>query len=834
MRTPVLLASILLLLLHICCGIAYHLDNNEVKTTSNLGDIVSVPEEENGTLSRGLIVLPHSKNMKQTVKRTDGHTIDTYSNHGTVSSVEKAELNGQEDSVSEECVIEVEKPSLDRFRHLVFRADSNFVFLNLTSNYDSGIHLKKAKWTIAENIWIWTFYGKEGALEFLKWPTEFGIWSMGLLYESVIRKPIEISLKRITGNCSKLEVGKKDDDLVIAKALTNLTLEMMSLDLEKYAPSFYCYRKRMIIDAYVLCKHIVCPIEAVKHSCCNFFFNKTLNRRVMSCKEIEFEYDEVWWIFPSILSTVLLIYSPLFLMYILYHYSERESGRLRLNVLNGLTENTITFTQDNNESMIIHSQDEYILFDGINHVTLLNTICIPLNMSLAAMGCFTDVLKRSVRLLIPVLSLTFVGLQVVLDYKVLYKFVHDCVESGVPMGFRSMLTGYDKSKNIFLPYIGGPFVALSCYLIITGVLVLAPSDPARLLSDAVVASRSSQSNPEASPLFLSLNNIEIFGAMNLKYSKGFRKIYNIFLAQFYMLMNVKFWKHIFKIQTARWNVYSKCCLCVIVFPLYFILCCVEIFLSVIIYGFPIVSFGRLIIKAYCIPFNRGVRRCRDHICMYLFTGCLILSVVYFIFMFATIFSDAILFLTRVAIFTFTGIIVFPKTAYGYMIFGFTVFYYLSNCFSDFSMNYSRLMKDIIKLTKGFQRHNENTQKKVLFKHKDKWGIRESLFELAIENHSPRRKLLFSTLLRAFVVLGLLGICINMLSKTDSFRELHVIMHVGTALFICALPQIVNRVCKKKDSIKALKRRRKALVNTVKAYLGYFADSETSDSEVNGV
>ncbi|XP_052807172.1 uncharacterized protein LOC128236309 [Mya arenaria] len=462
MRTPVLLASIVLLL-NIYCGIAYHLDNNEVKTTSNLGDIVSVPEEENETLSPRFIVSPpntHPKNMKQTVTRENGHTVDTYINHDTVSSVEKAGLNGKEDSVSEECAIEVETRSVDRFRHLVFRSDSNFVLLNLTSNYGSGIHLRKAEWTIAENIWIWTFYGKEGALEFLKWPTEFGIWSMGLLYESVIRKPIEISLKRITGNCSKLEVGKKDDDLVIAKALTKLTLEMMSLDKEKYAPSFYCYRKRMIIDAYVLCKHIVCPIEAVKHSCCNFFYNKTLNQRVMNCNELEFEYDEVWWIFPSIISTVLLMYSPLFLMYILYHYSERESGRLRLNVLNGLTENTITFTQDNNESMIIHSHDEYILFDGINHVTLLNTICIPLNMSLAAMGCFTDVSKRSVRLLIPVLSLTFVGLQVVLDYKVLYKFVHDCVESGVPMGFRSMLTGYDKSKNIFLPYIGGPFVAL--------------------------------------------------------------------------------------------------------------------------------------------------------------------------------------------------------------------------------------------------------------------------------------------------------------------------------------------------------------------------------------
>ncbi|XP_052803719.1 uncharacterized protein LOC128233886 [Mya arenaria] len=842
MWTPVLYARILLLL-NIHYGIAYKQYNNEelpvsdIKTKSNLGDTVSVPDEENDNLSPGLIVFPpntHPKIIKQTFTREDGHNNDTYSSHDAVPIVEKAGLNGKENSVSEECVIEVEKRSVDRFRHLVFRSDSNFVFLNLTSKNGSGIHLKRAKWTISEHIWIWTFSGKEGALEFLKWPAEFGIWSMGLLYESVLRKPINILLERKEGNCSILEVGNKDDDHLIAKALTNLTLEMMAFGPEKYGPSFYCYRKRMIIEPYVLCKHIVCPTAAVKHSCCDFFFNKSLNERVMVCNELEFDYDEMWWVFPIILSTVLLIYSPLFLLYILCLYSERESGRLRLNVLNVLTENTITFTQDNNESMIIHSHDEYILFDGINHVTLLNTICIPLNMSLAAIGCFTDVFKRLVRLLIPVLSLTFVGLQALLDYTFLFEFVHDCVESGVPMGFRSMLTGYDKSKYIFLPYIGGPFVALSCYLIITGVLVIAPGDPARLLSDAAVASRSSQNNPEASPLFLSLDDIAIFGSMNLKHNKGFRKIFDILLSQFYMLMNVKFWKHIFKTQTARWNVYSKCCLCFLFFPLYLILCCVEIVLSVIIYGFPIVSFGMLLTKAYCIPFNRGVRRCRDHICMYLFTGCLILSVVYFIFMFATIFSDASLFLTRVAIFTFTGIIVFPKTAYGYMIFGFTVFYYLWNCFSDFSMTYSRLMKDIIKITKGLQRQNENTQKKVLFKHKDKWGIRESLFELAIENHSPRRKLLFSTLLRAFVVLGLLGICINMLFKTDSFRELHVIMHVGTALFICALPQIVNRVCKKKDSVKVLKRRRKALVNTVKAYLGYFADSETSDSEVNGV
>ncbi|WAR06614.1 hypothetical protein MAR_021983, partial [Mya arenaria] len=136
MWTPVLYARILLLL-NIHYGIAYKQYNNEelpvsdIKTKSNLGDTVSVPDEENDNLSPGLIVFPpntHPKIIKQTFTREDGHNNDTYSSHDAVPIVEKAGLNGKENSVSEECVIEVEKRSVDRFRHLVFRSDSNFVF----------------------------------------------------------------------------------------------------------------------------------------------------------------------------------------------------------------------------------------------------------------------------------------------------------------------------------------------------------------------------------------------------------------------------------------------------------------------------------------------------------------------------------------------------------------------------------------------------------------------------------------------------------------------------------------------------------------------------------
>ncbi|XP_052803716.1 uncharacterized protein LOC128233883 [Mya arenaria] len=746
------------------------------------------------------------------------------------NGVQKANTHGFDMYVPKtaKCNISVTRRSVNRFRHLVYREQSNYVYLKLIPALESGITLTKGKWIISENIWIWTFWGKEGAVEFLKWPREFGVWSMGLLYEYVYREPIEITLKRDHGNCSNLEVGNKNDDQIIADALLNLSLEMMSLNKDKYGPSYFCYAKRKIIEPYILCKHIVCPIEGVTHSCCNYVYNQSKGGRVMQCKEVEFDYDDTWWIYPSVVSIVLFIYSPIFFMFVLYKCSERKTGRIRLSVLQELVGNINTEPDDSETHE--HDPEECILFEDVKHVTLQNTICMPFTAFKSDSVCLTNCFNCLVKLITPVLSLFVIGMQIFVDYNLLYGFVIDCVDSGVPMGFRSILTGYRKSKHNFLPYVGGPYVALSCYVGVTWVMVVSTSSISRLLCNAVAEKRLENHELESSPLFLSLRNVSIFGTVTIEGSKGFRRLYNLFLGQFYMILNSKFWKHIFHIQTSRWYKCTRKIMLFPLFPLYLVFCALEILLSLFFYGMPMVSFGYIVIKAYCLHFGRGLKRtCGNSICMNIFTICIIFAVLYFLLMFATIFSDATTLFTRVIFFTFTGLIVFPKTAYGYIIFCFTVFYYLWESFNDFSLLYTRLFKDIIRLTKSIQRANANNNKKVLFKHNQKWGIRESLFELVIENHCPRRKLLFTTLLRAFVVLGLLGICINMLLKTDNFRELHVIMHVGTALFICALPQIVKRVCNKGDSYSVITHHKKALVVTIKSYLGYFDEDYDTDS-----
>jgi len=720
------------------------------------------------------------------------------------------------------CQLVVDRKSVDRFRHLVYFQKANYVYLNLTPVAGSGIELKKANWTVGENIWIWTFWGQEGAFEFLRWPTEFGIWSLGLLYESTIYEPMTIFLNKNGSHrdCSDLRVGNRDDDLIIAEALKSLAFEMMDLgedSRQKYGPSFFCYKKRVIIDPYALCKHIVCPIEAIRHSCCNIFYNITVGGRVVVCREQDMVFDEEWWIIPSIISMILFCYSPILLAYLMFVTKRKDCGRVKVDVRQTDHPETIIEALESNNQ----PQNEFVLLEGHNHVTLFNSlsICFP--------HCQNDsvwVLVRTIRIFIPLLSVSVISLQVLVDYYVLNEYVHEFVDTGVPMGFRSLLVGYKKSKKNFLPFFGGPFVALGCYLAITALMVILPRSPLQLLTGAVMSSDSDHSEYESSPLWIRERNKELLGSINISRCEGLLKPYNLLLAQLSMLINVKFWKHVFCIQFKR--VSRKCgrYMWYIVLPFYFVFCVLELLLAIIVYGVPVVSFGMTIIKAYCKPYSdicpRGIVRVAWLI------GVSI-AVIFFLFMFFTIFLDATLLMIRLMIFTLTGLIIFPKTAYGYMIFAFTVFYYLWDSFSDYSASYNRLLNDLIRIAKSLQRGNEERQNKIVFSVNGRKGIRETLFEFIIERHQPRRKKIVITFIRVFTVIGMLWFCISLLVKTQNFRELHVIMHVGTALFICALPQIAKRVCTGKSSKETKSRHLNELRNSVIVYLGYFTDGNVS-------
>lgn len=728
-----------------------------------------------------------------------------------------------------DCKLELTPESINHFRHIVYYSESTYVYLRLNVHNGSNINITGSKMIVGENVWIWTFFGKEGSLEFLTWPEEFGIWSMGLLYNSVIRPPMNVTLQRATnsGDCSTLQVGTISADSVISNALKNLTLEMMQFDKEKYGPSFYCYKRRVYIqdeNVYILCKHIVCPIEAISHSCCSFYYNKTLSTRVVGCREQLFQYDVLWWIIPSIISMILFVYSPILIMFIAYKCTEKEKGVVVLNpphLANVVTNGDDEIENDEKEDA------EVILLAGYRHVTLIRTLLMPFK---CLRSKFTDgkpsflatVIWRSTRVLIPVFSLSVIALQIVLDNYFLHDFVIESMKKGVPLGFRSMLGGYNESKLNFLPYLGGPFVAIALYVFVTGLLLILPDSPI----DFVTRILRKQSD-ERSPLRLNLRTIGTMGTVRTTNRNGYSQFYHLLQAQFYMLLNYKFWGRCINIQTERWGWRTRASL--IFLPIYICVCLVELIIATVFYACPIVSFAYYIVAGnvthlYSSSHSAVVVKC----CSLFLSAFLFCGIMYSMLMFGTIFLDATLFFTRVLIFTFTGVIIYPKTAYGYLIFGLTVFYYLWDSISDYASLYQQLFKDTVQAANSVQRANDS--ERIVHKVNGESGIRESLFEFVIEVHLPRRKQIFLSVLKAAIVLTVLWMLIHLLLTTDNFRELHVIMHVGTALFICALPQIAKTVCKGKENKKHQKRFRKDLAETIRVYMGYFVEDDESPSD----
>ena len=700
------------------------------------------------------------------------------------------------------CLLQLTKKSVIHFRHVTYYNDFNFVFLRL--NLKNKLTLHASKCIVGENVWIWTYYGKKGGLEFLRWPMEFGIWSMGIL-STFVAGPLDMELYNVSGDCSNLNVGDNNTDIAISAALVNLTKALLDIEGEDsgYGSSFWCYKRRMFINpkaVYYLCKHIFCPVEALEYVCRSYFYNPGTQHRELTDNVSVFNYDTLWWVGPFIVALILFSFSPLILL------SLAAGANNWLNRLEPIRE---------------AESETHLFLDGTHHVTLANTLLGPLFCICQNNNFFPT---RIVRAALPWFSLCIVGLQIMLDYRYLHDVVLVSIDKGVPMGFRSMLAGYNKSLHNFLPYLGGPFVACAVYLSITSLLIVIPKSLRNTLESGLTADIVEV----ISPLSLSTSVLERYGSVLITKYHGYKRIYNVLLAQFYLLLNTKFWKLVFHLQIKRWEKIVSRSGGVILLPIYTIICAMEVVLCLLLYSLPIVSFAIIIFRAYSGLLYRSLVKYVWSVCIWFPVALLVVSTFVFLFMFCTIFLDACLFVSRLFIFTYTGIVVYPRISYGYMIFVATVIYYLWESILNFSSYYTGLLRVTVSVCESVQRAND-TEPMVLRRSHCK-GISSRLFYDVIEHYYPRRKKVLTSLVQMSVIFVVLGISVHILMKTNKFQDLHTIVHVGTTLFICAFPKIAKSMCVSKIN-KHKQRRQKAEIKViVKRYMEYFSDDESFEDD----
>ena len=770
------------------------------------------------SLARRAVSIKQSTEVDiESVSDASGRTIDTSNIFSSTAPIPPQTPSTE--APQSNCKLLASNKSISQFRHNVYYYELNFVYMNLVPS--GGISFNETKGIVGRTTWVWTFYGKQGALEFLDWPIEFEIWSMGLLIP-YIRGPYDIVLYKDKGNCDNLVVGLQEVDKIISEALVQLPIALMNISdelKEKYGPSFFCYKRRMFLNPkffYVLCKHIVCPVEAIKYQCCSYFFNTKLLKREITCDTKPHEYDSLWWVGPIVIAVILFAYVPLLLMNIAWKLSVCYQKRNKRRSLQNLAAND-------------EQVDRIVYLDDTFPVTLSNTLWDPI-----ANFCFQKSMQSSrvVRFMLPFLSLSVIILQVILDRKYLHGFILESIKTGVPLGFRSIGAGYEKSRHNFMPLFGGPYITISLYLLFTCMAVTAPSSLSDFLADGLQA-RSINAGPNCALIF-DLRTVERLGSVPISKLSGFHKIYNTYLGQFYMLLNIKFWKEVWFILANRWLNFASKKWYKVLLPFYVLLCIIEVFLCIAINGFPIISFTITITRAYSFFNVFGVRSSNMRIFYKLIIASLslvsVLILLFFLYIFCTIFMDATLFVTRLFIFTYTGIVIYPKLSYGYLIFGFTVFYYLWDCVKNYSMFYWRLLKVTVYASEKIQRRHNVDRLVIPDNQRQVKGIKASLFEHVIETHCPRRKQVFVSLLKLVIILGIIGVSLGLLTKTDKFQELHVLMHVGTAMFTCALPMILKSMCKGPEKGYRNKMFEIEVRRTVVGFIGYLACNSETDED----
>ena len=346
---------------------------------------------------------------------------------------------------------------------------------------------------------------------------------------------------------------------------------------------------------------------------------------------------------------------------------------------------------------------------------------------------------------------------------------------------------------------GGPHVAFTIFVILSCIFIQLPQDLESFLERGLFNFESLG----LSPLTLCLETKCHLAGLKCNDMTGFNKIHFTLSSNMLLLLNKVFWQHTFKMFFYRWKMtmYSflkhicpPCLLKIICVPLiigYAIFCIFELAIM-LLYLFPILSFPLILCKAYVnaiTDFSKYRSNTFVKPLCYILIPFTVLALSFTWYIYCIVIFLCIWFFMVIILYTYSGIIAYPRISYGYLILVFMTIYYIIEIFNKFGRSYQKLLHVTIKASKNV---NHNSTGKTVEIQNDH-GIQGKLWELVIETHQARRLKVAATVLQLAVLISVLYVSVDLLERFNQFQDLSVIAHVFTVLAICALPKIIRSV-----------------------------------------
>ncbi|XP_060083124.1 uncharacterized protein LOC132562400 [Ylistrum balloti] len=693
----------------------------------------------------------------------------------------------ESDNTTQQCHMDIaENETIETIVYDIINNGYNFVHLYL--QFFGNGNATYTKCVIEPQQWVWTFGGSQRALQYLKWPPEYIVWSMGLLATYSQLNPYTVNIN-VHEDCP-IFVGRKNTTGQIG-----LTLSMLSKELSKqggmmYDSSYFCFKTRTYIEneaIYKLCLNVICPLEATGYICCHMEWN--YNRSVLVCPSEPFMYDAVWWIVPFVVGSVLFAYFPVVLLLC--------AAEVRDNSVTDEKPRKSTSIVDETTPLINTQMDtdsDWLYTSTITVWTILAYQVVILGRR------FPTGLSRTFRFLFVIFSLSFIVIKVVVHYRYQNDFVVASVAQGTPMDFLSVLAGYEESKQNFLRSIGGPYEACVLYLIGMIIFMVIPRDLSKLMETSIPYSQTGG----MSPLIIPKHIQDCLGSVNIHETvTGYRLVYRTMTSNFFMLLNSDFWAYTYRIQKQRFcDLPVHRIIAVLTFPLYCAFCLCEICACIIYFGLPIIFFIAVFLNSYISALWCMLKTTRLSFripLLMIIMPMMLGMMTYIIYMFSIIFVGSFIFLSRVAIFTYTGLFAFPNYSYGYIIFSVTIMLYIRDVINHVRDVYRELFLELVDLCSVYQTNNANCPVMV-FRVVDRVKyIPGNLFFKVVKRYQPTRLQIIKAFIKIMIVVFVLFISVYLITNFQRFKQLSILTQSVTTLFVCLLPKLLEGTCSLNDT-----------------------------------
>ena len=743
-----------------------------------------------------------------------------------------------------ECTMKLTSPTSSDFDSLFKENHVNFIELVLHFSQDIG----STELTILPNRWVWTYKGGRGAYQYLYMPYEAQEWSLRTL--SFYRRNMNVYINASEG-CLGHAIGQPDTNKLIGQAFRDM-IRNTSL---KYAQYICVLVRSSATDLFKDSMYSVFLLGSqftTQYNCCIIVPADNVSINCTITMATSFGY----WYATYLLGIILFVYYPLLLMFLVSkihmaytavkkddkcfprHFARHSDSFTHnddLTVFNGPSEknhrdsNAIASVSEETSILRVMPESlttqELMFFTDVAPFGVLSTIMSPLRK------CFPrgPIASRFVRFLFPALTLSVVTVELVNDAICMKEYVVAATKAEVPLGFRTMVAGYNASSDRYLVWFGGPYIALSCYIVLWWLLLVLPEDLSALFELGVPRPNESVK----SPLMLSLEKKEELGSCNIRGHSGYFKIYRLLLAHFQMVFNPSFWNASIHIMVTRFKttVCQNICLqdrlwfrlpvSFGLLLLYVPVCIVEQFICLLYYGVPVFGFARIAFVAetnYVVRFIRGKisgRKGKVLSCLAPIVPIMISS--YEMFICFSIYMETFLYLSRVIVYTYAGTIAFPHKSYGWLILVFTALYYSAESMGRFSDAYHRLLRETIEICDKNARKNKHLPC-LVYELDNSKGIPKELFLLIVKRIQPRHIQIVYIVIRLAVTFLICSFSINLLVKFNRRENVTLITHVFMALFICTLPKLLASAFNRKTGPSGSIKHRLVITEVVNEYI----------------